>query len=91
MTTLIRRVRRLARANQTIERHEALAAAHDLLIHDLLDEIRQLKLDHTRGMHGIVLGWLLSMERPEVDLRDEVVAMERSLGDTLAVLEEHVR
>lgn len=88
MTTL-NRLRRLARADRLLERHEALASAQELLIMDLLDEITRLKIDHARDMHGVVLGWLLSMERPEVDLRPEVVAMERQLGNQLAVLEEH--
>ena len=88
--TLIRRIRRLARADQLLDRHEQLGEAQNRLIADLIAENRQLRVNHARDMHGVVLGWLLSMERPEVDLRDEIAAMERSLGNQLAVLEEHV-
>jgi hypothetical protein len=88
--TLRRRLHRLVHAQKLLDRHEALGATQNTLIAELLDENRQLKIDHARDMHGVVLGWLLSMERPEVDLREEVVAMERALGNTLATLEEHI-
>jgi hypothetical protein len=92
--TLISRCRRtLIRhlaSQKLLDRHEALALAQNQLIADLIEDGRQQRLKHVRDMHGLTLGWLLSMERPEVDLRHEVIEMERVLGNQVAALEEHV-
>jgi hypothetical protein len=60
------------------------------LIADQTRELRRAQLEHMREVQGLVSGWLIAIERPEVDMRPELVELERMLGTQIAVLEEHV-
>jgi HAMP domain-containing protein len=54
------------------------------------DQIQRMRLEHTREIQGVVCGWLISCETPEIDMRDELVQLETALGHQIAKLEEHV-
>ena len=54
------------------------------------ERIQQMQLDHFLDMHGLVASWLISIESPELDVRDDLVRLEQDLGHRIAALEEHV-
>lgn len=67
------------------------------LIRDLVNEIERLEreknsliLESAREVQGMMCGWLLNLEQPELDVRDELIAAEADLGLKIAILEEHV-
>lgn len=47
-------------------------------------------LHHQRAMLDLATAFRISMETPEIDLRDELDAMIRNLSDQVAQTEEHV-
>lgn len=54
------------------------------------DRIQRMQLDHFLDMHGLVSAWLINLESPEIDIRDDLSRLERDLGNRIAALEEHV-
>lgn len=52
--------------------------------------IQMLQLEHHRDMRGLICGWLISIDQPEVDIRDDLAELDRELGHRIAALEEHV-
>jgi len=75
------------------EQRKTIAALRELV--DARDEqaakrINHLRLESLREQHGIIAGWLISLERPEVDLREELADLDARLGLQIAALEEHV-
>jgi hypothetical protein len=89
MITLAR-LRRLARADKIMNQQQLLLEMHGQLILDQHQEIRALKLEHAREMRGLVSCWLINAETPEVDLREDLALLERTLGNQAAALEEHI-
>lgn len=55
-----------------------------------LTEWKKLNLDHARSGRDMVLAWRVSLESPEVDIRDEVDALVTEWSDQVARLEEEV-
>lgn len=52
--------------------------------------VNNLRLDHLREIQGMASAWLISLEKPEMDIREDLVALESKLGHQIAALEEHV-
>jgi hypothetical protein len=59
-------------------------------IEELEGDIRSVKLEHMRQMQGMAAAWLINMERPEVDLREQIAKIERTFAESIAVIEEHI-
>ena len=85
--TLIRRLLLRAAGYQRLLR---IARAQQQLLEDQRAEIQRLKLEHHREIQGIVSGWIINLESPEIDMRDELHLLLARLADHIAVLEEHV-
>ena len=73
-----------------LARQQRLIRYQARLIDRQQDEIHRAHLDYAREMQGLVCAWLLSIETPETDLRHELADLERTLGNRIAELEEHV-
>ena len=54
------------------------------------DRLQRIELDHYQELRGLVAGWLISLESPEIDIRDDLAMLDRDLGDRIAILEEHL-
>jgi hypothetical protein len=50
---------------------------------------RRAILELHRQQRDMATAWLISMESPEIDLRDDVSEMVSALSDKIAQLEEH--
>ena len=68
----------------------SLIRAQSKLIRDQQAEIQRLHLEYTKEIHGLACSWMLSLEQPEVDMRDSLFRMNVKLADQIATLEEHV-
>lgn len=55
-----------------------------------IDEWQQLALHSQRAARDIAVAWQVAMEKPEIDVRDEVGILVRDLSDNVAALEETV-
>jgi hypothetical protein len=53
-------------------------------------DINAVKLEHMRTMQGMAASWLINLETPEIDLRDEIGNLERTLAESIALIEEHI-
>jgi predicted nucleic acid-binding Zn ribbon protein len=60
------------------------------VIHAQQAWLAQTQLESLRCQRDLVLGWRISVERPEVDIREDLEAMYRDLSDQIARIEEHV-
>jgi len=49
-----------------------------------------LELEKTREKHSLVCAWLISLEKPEEDMREELVVAEAALSSEIAQREEYV-
>ena len=89
--TLIRRLRSNIRLLQA---QKATIRMQQELILDLArtcgHSLRLQELEHLRTVQGMAAAWLISIEMPEKDIRDDLVTMERSLCFQIAALEEHI-
>lgn len=83
-------IRRLFGILNLVQQQHLLLAAQQKLISDQQQELHRLHLDYTREMRGIVCSWLIHLEQPELDMRDDLVHLETVLGNSVASLEEHV-
>lgn len=88
--TLISRLRRYFDIHLFVQEQMVLIRNQSALIAYQDNEIRQLQLDHVREMRGLVGGWLLHLEQPEIDMRPELAQLDMELGHRAARLEEHV-
>lgn len=88
--TLGAKLRYLIASQAIFEDQQTLLRTQARLIADRQDEIRRLKLEHAREMRGLVGGWLLHLESPEIDMRHELAELDMSLAHRAAALEEHV-
>ena len=84
--TLIARLRRLTLTADLM----LLVRAQSQLIADQQNEIRRLQLEHAREMRGLIGGWIVHIEAPEIDMRPELAELDRALAERAAALEEHV-
>lgn len=90
--TLANRIRNKVQAPLWLEQRRLINDQRRLIDY-LLAEREQLRLQNLetlREKHGIVAGWLLSLEQPEADIRDDLWATLRALGEQVAVMEEHI-
>ena len=55
-----------------------------------VEAVQKTELEHLRMIQGMAAAWLISIEMPEKDIRDDLVTMERSLCFQIAALEEHI-
>ena len=55
-----------------------------------VEEYKQVALELQHAYLDLALAFRISMERPEVDLRDTLDALIRDLRDQLSLYEEHV-
>ena len=69
---------------------EQLIRHQSKLIRLLKEQRNVQQLNHTRELQGLVSAWLICLEKPELDMRDDLAALEQALGERVAVLEEHV-
>ena len=90
LTTLTRTLRSLRRATRILTYQEALIESQRALIKNLEEQNDQLVLEHGREMLGLISGWLIHCERPEVDMRDELAEFADRLSGQIARLEEHI-
>ena len=83
-------IRSILRAFRLLEQQQHLINAQQRLIEDQNQRLQRLHLEHLREMRGLVAGWLIHHEQPEIDLREDLVALDRCLDNQAAWLEEHV-
>jgi hypothetical protein len=88
--TLKQRIRQHRARLSLLEDQQILIRSLWRTISQQEDELRRLKLEHLRDKQGLVAGWLLHCETPEIDMRDELVALEQAFAHGVAKLEEHV-
>lgn len=55
-----------------------------------IEEWQRLTLMTTREAHGMAVAWRLSMETPEIDIRDDVEKVIREYEDQIARLSEQI-
>ena len=55
-----------------------------------VEDYKQVALELQRAYLDLAVAFRIAMERPEVDLRDELDALIRDLRDQLSIYEEHV-
>lgn len=60
------------------------------VIHLQQKRMKRVELDSTRALLNMALSWRISIEQPEVDVRDKLDAAIEDLTDQMARLEEHV-
>jgi hypothetical protein len=83
-------IRRLLTAFRLLEQQQALIMAQQALILDHQHELRRVHLEHVREMEGIVCGWLIHCDQPEIDIRHDLCQLSTTLAHRAAALEEHV-
>lgn len=88
--TLIRKVVSTYRLLHLLHCAENLIHAQNVLIEQQQRDNHRLRLDALKQQQGLVAGWLINLERPEIDLRDDLAELDREISDGIARLEEHV-
>lgn len=53
-------------------------------------QMQAMEVEHYRELRGMIGGWLLSMETPEIDVRDDLATLDRELADRISLIEEHL-
>ena len=54
------------------------------------DRLQRIELEHYHELRGLVSGWRISIETPEIDLRDDLERLDNDLADRIAAIEEHL-
>ena len=88
--TLTRRLNNLLHASIVMDAQEELITAQRTLISQMREQLDRQALSHVRELQGMTAAWLIHHESPEVDLRDDLAALDRDLSVQIARLEEHV-
>lgn len=83
-------IRRLARITRILEQQSELIDKQAQFINLQEHRIQRLHLDYLNEIHGLVAGWLISIEQPEVDVRDDLAELEQQIAHRAAVLQEHI-
>ena len=55
-----------------------------------IGELQRCILAHQQAMRDLAVAFRISLESPEIDIRDDLDELIRSLSDDVAKLEEHV-
>ena len=74
----------------TLTAQDSLIVAQRALIAQMQQQMDRMTLSHARELQGMTAAWLIHHESPEVDLRDDLAALDRDLSVQIARLEEHV-
>ena len=88
--TLAQTLRRVLDTQRLLTKQHALIQSQQRLIDELLTDNHRVRLQAIREMHGMVSGWLLSLEQPEIDVRHDLAELDLVLCHQIARLEEHV-
>lgn len=83
-------IQRLLLGPRLIHEQQELIQAQSRLIRDLNRQLQRSHLDSLRGLRGVVGAWILHIEQPEIDLRDDLHDLDTYLSHQEATLEEHV-
>ncbi len=59
-------------------------------INMLETDLAEKNLQYLREMEGFCAAFLLSLEEPEIDIRDELSSLLQAFSEHIAVTEEHV-
>lgn len=81
---------RLFNLRAVLRCQDELIEAQQKVIDLQREELERVHLEYTREMQGVVCAWLIGLERPEVDLREDLAAFDTALAHRIALLEEHV-
>jgi hypothetical protein len=73
-----------------IGKQQRLILTQAQMIADQHQQLRAMQLEHARELQGMVSGWLINLEQPEVDVREDLSELEADLANSIAALEEHV-
>jgi DNA repair exonuclease SbcCD ATPase subunit len=57
---------------------------------DKEESINALKLEHLRQMEGMASAWLINLEDPDTEVRDQIAQLAQTLAEDIARIEEHV-
>ena len=60
------------------------------IIRSLRSQLEQKNLDYLKEMEGFCSAFLICLEQPEIDVRDELSALLTAFSEHIAVMEEHV-
>lgn len=90
LADMLRPFRLLEIQQRLINQQQDLIANQQRLLDDQQHQHRRVHLDYLREMRGLVAGWLLHLEQPELDLRHDLAELDQVLGHKVAELEEHV-
>lgn len=69
-----------------------VTAQKDLLARQEIEigELQRCVLAHQRAMMDLAVAFRMALESPEIDIREDLDEMIRSLSDDVSKLEEHV-
>ena len=73
-----------------LERATNLIRQQADMIDELQTELNRTHLEYLREIQGIVSGWLLHTDQPELDIRGDLAEFDSLLGHRIAMHEEHV-
>ena len=73
-----------------LERATNLIRLQADMIENLQTELNSTHLEYLREIQGIVSGWLLHTDQPELDIRGDLAEFDTVLGHRIAMHEEHV-
>ena len=88
--TLRHRLRRHLNYQQLLDDQQEIIDAQTRLLNRLNDILQRERLEHSHEMRGLVAAWLIHLETPEIEMRDELADLEQVLAHQAARLEEHV-
>lgn len=78
------------RALKVIRGQRTIIDFQDIRIQQLKDELAAAHLEYNREIRALVCSWLISLEKPEIDMREDLVQLDTKLAYSIAELEEHV-
>ena len=90
LTTLTRYISAMRHARSIMREQQELIRRQAAFIQAQADELVEIRLDHLREIEGLISGWLIHIEQPEVDLRDDLIQLADQCRNSVARLEEHV-
>lgn len=90
MTLIARLLRRANLADELIALQKERITDLKRENQDLRDQRRLLILEQAREMQGMYASWLISIEQPEIDMRETLAESVTELGHAIASLEEYV-
>jgi hypothetical protein len=83
-------IRNLLRPLRLLEQQAVLIERQNAFIQLQNRQIQQQQLEHARDLRGIVAAWLINLEQPEIDVRQDLAEFDTVLGHRIASIEEHI-